>query len=126
MTTGPPAVKPNWFCRSSPLGTPPAFSKKSAASSLSLRKNSQAAPWKLLVPDLIVALRTAAPERPNSALQYDEVRAVQEVHCVGVVVDAVQQVVVLRRAVAIGGESAAGGVTTRVSLRRVHAGSQLR
>jgi len=34
-------------------------SNQSAASSLSLRKNSHAAPWMLLVPDLIVALRTA-------------------------------------------------------------------
>src|SRR5437660_478678 len=53
----------------SPFLMPPAFSEKSAASSLSLRKNSQTAPCSSLVPDLIVAFRTAAPERPNSALK---------------------------------------------------------
>src|SRR5260370_36512167 len=57
-----------WVLRNSRLGLPPAFSKKSAGSSLSLRKNSQTAPCSSLVPDLIVAFRTAAPERPYSAL----------------------------------------------------------
>ena len=65
-----------------------------------------------LVPDLMVALRTAPAERPSSALKSavwtlnswiastggedDEVGAVEEVGGVGVVVDAVEQVVVLR------------------------------
>ena len=94
------------------------------------------------MPDLMVALRTAAPERPNSALksgsldleflnrvdrrQHDKVRAVEEVDGVGVVVDAVEHVVVLRGAIAVGGERAAGCIAASVRLRSVHAGGELR
>ena len=66
------------------------------------------------MPDLMVAFSTAPAARPSSALksavctlnscdrverrQNHEVGSVQEVDGVGVVVDAVEQVVVLRRA----------------------------
>src|SRR5262249_15979237 len=58
--------------------------------------------------------------------QNHEVCPVKEVHGVGVVVDAVEQVVILRRTVTIGGESTGSGVAARIGLRRVHAGRQLR
>ena len=67
FTTGPPAVKPNWFASYRPFLSPRAFSKNSAALSPSLRLNSQALPWNALEPDFRVALSTAPPARPYSA-----------------------------------------------------------
>ena len=55
----------------------------------------------------------------------DKVGAVEEVDGVGVVVDAVQQVVVLRGAQAVGGECARGRIAAGVGLRRLHAGAKL-
>ena len=55
----------------------------------------------------------------------DEVRAVEEVNGVRVVINAVQQVIVLRSAKPIGREGAAGGVAARVSLRSVDASRKL-
>src|ERR1035437_1442697 len=57
--------------------------------------------------------------------QNDKVGSVEEVHGVGVVVDAVQQVVVLGGAQAVGGEGARGGIAAGVGLRRLHAGAKL-
>jgi hypothetical protein len=58
--------------------------------------------------------------------QDDEVGAVEEVDRVGVVVDAVEQVVVLRRTQAVGRECARSRVAAGVGLRRLHAGAKLR
>src|SRR5262249_55323889 len=49
--------------------------------------------------------------------KHDEIGSVQEVHGVGVVVDAVEQIVVLRRAVAVRGEGPTRGIPSRVGLR---------
>jgi hypothetical protein len=57
--------------------------------------------------------------------KHDEVGAVQEIHGIGVVVDAVEQVVILCRAETVGGEGAAGGVAAGVGLRGVYAGGEL-
>ena len=70
LITGPPIAAPNWFYRSSPFLGRRRARNSPAASNLSFRKNSHPAPWKALVPDLIVALRTAAPDRPYSALKF--------------------------------------------------------
>ncbi len=55
----------------------------------------------------------------------DEVGAVQEVHGVRVVVDAIEQVVILRRAETVRREGARRGIAAGVSLRRLHAGAKL-
>src|ERR1700682_1534135 len=55
----------------------------------------------------------------------DEVRTIEEVHGVGIVVDTVEQVVILRRAKAVGGEGAAGGVAPGVRLRSIYSGGEL-
>ena len=55
----------------------------------------------------------------------DKVCSVEEVDSVGVVVDAIQQVVVLRGTQTIGGESSGGSIAARVGLRRVHARAEL-
>src|SRR3984957_20930817 len=55
----------------------------------------------------------------------DKICSVEEVDVVGIVVDAVQQVVVLRRAQAIGGEGSVRGIAASVRLRSVHSGRQL-
>ena len=55
----------------------------------------------------------------------NEVRTVQEVHGVGVVVNAVEQVVVLRGPKSIRREGAGGSVAASISLGRVHAGDEL-
>ena len=57
--------------------------------------------------------------------QDDVVGAVEEVDGVGVVVDTVQQVVILRGAQAIGGECARSGVAAGVGLGRLRAGAEL-
>src|SRR5580693_8529387 len=57
--------------------------------------------------------------------KHDIVGAVEEIYGVRVVVDAIEEVVVLRRAKSIGGESAAGRIAAGVSLRSIDAGSQL-
>ena len=57
--------------------------------------------------------------------QDDVVGAVEEVDGVGVVVDAVQQVVVLRGAQAVGGEGSGSGIAAGVGLGRLRAGSEL-
>ena len=62
----PPNAAPNWFCTSTGL-TPVAGRKKPTAFSLVLRRNSQAEPWKSLVPLRTLALITAPPARPYSA-----------------------------------------------------------
>jgi hypothetical protein len=62
-------VKPNWFERYSPFGTPARLAKKLLALRPSLRWNSQALPWNSFEPDLSVALSTAPPARPYSALK---------------------------------------------------------
>ena len=54
------------------------------------------------------------------------VRAVEEVDVVGVVVDAVEQIVVLRGPLAVGREGAGGRVAARIRLRRLHACAKLR
>src|SRR5579885_212155 len=56
----------------------------------------------------------------------DEISAVQEVDRVGVVVDAVEKIVVLGGAQPVGGKSAACGIAARIRLRRVAAGAELR
>src|SRR5262249_32064187 len=48
--------------------------------------------------------------------QDDEIRSVKKVDRVGVVVDAIKHVVVLRRAEPVGRECAAGGVAARIGL----------
>src|SRR2546425_6431056 len=63
---GPPTVPPNWLKRNSGLGSPVMglsgfppgtwLTKYGVASKLSLRKNHQALPCKLLVPDLVTRL----------------------------------------------------------------------
>src|SRR5207249_6438340 len=57
--------------------------------------------------------------------QNDEVRAIQEVHRVRIVVNAIEQIVVLGGPIAIGGEGAAGSVAARVGLGSVHTSSEL-
>ena len=57
--------------------------------------------------------------------QDDVVGAVEEVDGVGVVVNAVQQVVVLRGAQAVGGKRARSGVAAGVGLGRLRAGAEL-
>ncbi len=57
--------------------------------------------------------------------QDDEVGSVQEVDCVGVVVDAVQQVVVLRGTQTIRGKCAGSRIAARIRLRRLHARAEL-
>ncbi len=72
LMMGPPPENPlNWFCRSSPFFyMTSVFEIIQKASSLSLREElPRRRGGQLLVPDLIVALRTAAPDRPNSALK---------------------------------------------------------
>ena len=56
----------------------------------------------------------------------NKVGTVEKINCVGIVVDTVEQVVVLGRAKAVSRESAARGVTARISLRRIHTSGQLR
>ena len=53
--------------------------------------------------------------------KHDKVRAVQEVDGIRVVIDAIQQVVVLRCFETIGAESAGGRIASGVRLRAVHA-----
>ena len=57
--------------------------------------------------------------------QHHKVGAVEEVHGVRIVVNAIEQVVILGRPVAIGCEGAASGVAARVGLGRVHTSSKL-
>ena len=54
-----------------------------------------------------------------------EVRSVQEVHGIGIVVDTVQHVIVLRRAIAIRRKGAVLGVTASVRLGGIHACGEL-
>src|SRR6267378_2083681 len=56
----------------------------------------------------------------------DVVRTVQEIHGVRVVVNAIEQVIVLRRPISIGGEGAAGGIASCVRLGGVHTRGELR
>ena len=58
--------------------------------------------------------------------QDDVVGSVQEVDVVRVVVDAVQQVVVLRGTKPVGRESARSRIAAGIGLRCLHAGAQLR
>src|SRR6185312_2203500 len=51
--------------------------------------------------------------------KHNVVGSVQEIHGVGIVVNAVQHVVVLRRPIAVGREVAGGRVTASVRLRRI-------
>src|ERR1700679_1047849 len=55
----------------------------------------------------------------------DKVCSVQEVHIIGIVVDTVQQVVVLRRPQTVGGKSTVPRIAASIRLRGVHAGRQL-
>ena len=93
------------------------------------------------VPDLTVAFRTAPAARPSSALKSavctlnsgnriqrgknDKVCSVQEVDGVGIVVNAIEQVVVLRGLEAIGGKGAGGRIASGVRLGRIRARAQL-
>ena len=65
---GPPNTPPNWLRLSVGL-TPDDGLKKPVALSAVLRLNSQAVPRNWLVPLRNVALITAPPARPNSALK---------------------------------------------------------
>src|SRR6266851_2958948 len=57
LMIGPPTASPNWLrLRSSVLGA-----KKLRASKTLLRTNSQATPWKALVPDLTATLTAVGP-----------------------------------------------------------------
>ncbi len=56
--------------------------------------------------------------------QNDEIRAVQEIHRVGVVVNAVEQIIVLCWAQTVGSESTGSSVAARIRLGRVYASSQ--
>src|SRR5947207_13975502 len=55
----------------------------------------------------------------------NKVRTIQEVHGVRIVVNAIEQIIVLRWPEAIGSEGAGGGIATRVGLRSVHARGEL-
>src|SRR5579871_2070302 len=70
LRRGPPMDDPNWLYRRGFLGWPVAFEKKFGASMSSLRKNSNADPCQLLVPDLVSRLTTPPATFPNSA-EYD-------------------------------------------------------
>src|SRR5215471_2070504 len=63
---GPPSVPPYIFRRSSGVGWL-GRRKKLRASTASLRRNSKAVPWILLVPERMVAFTTAPAEWPYSA-----------------------------------------------------------
>ena len=54
-----------------------------------------------------------------------EVRAVKKIDGIGIIVDAVQHVVVLGGPESVGGECATGGIASSVSLRTVHSGCEL-
>src|SRR4030095_7950333 len=58
--------------------------------------------------------------------QYNEIGAIQKVHRVGVVVNAIKEIVVLCRAIAVCGESAGCSVPPSIGLGRVDAGRELR
>ena len=62
-----PADAPNWFCFKGCFGRPLALLKKFAASSLSLRTKSKTLPWRLLVPERVMALITPPEVKPYSA-----------------------------------------------------------
>ena len=67
-TIGPPKTPPNWL-RLSIGFSPEDGLKKPVAFSAVLRLNSHAVPWNWLVPLRKLALMTAPPARPNSALK---------------------------------------------------------
>src|SRR5271170_3282674 len=56
----------------------------------------------------------------------DKICSVEEVDVIGVVVNAIQKVVVLRGAQTIGRKSTGAGIASGIRLRSVHAGAQLR
>src|SRR6266704_5111909 len=68
MMTGPPTLKPNWFCFKAGVVT----AKKLRASKAALRRNSHTAPWKRLVPDFVTRLTTEPP--PQYSAEYEFVR----------------------------------------------------
>ncbi len=68
LTIGPPKTPPYWLRLNFGL-TPELGLKKPVALSEVLRLNSHTVPWKSLVPLRKVALMTAPPARPNSALK---------------------------------------------------------
>ena len=55
----------------------------------------------------------------------DKVRAVEEINRVGIVINAIQHVIVLRRPITIGRKGAGRSVASRVRFGGVHAGGQL-
>ena len=66
--TGPPTAAPYWFWRNGVGPSRPASRKGLRESNASLRRNSQTAPWKSLVPDLETRLITPPRTPPYSAL----------------------------------------------------------
>ena len=56
----------------------------------------------------------------------DKIRTVEEIDGIGIVIDAVEHVVVLRRPIAIGGKGTAGSIASSIRLGRVHSGGELR
>ena len=57
--------------------------------------------------------------------KHDKVRSIQEIDGVGIVVDAIQHVVVLRRTKAVSRKSSGRSIPARIRLRRVHARRKL-
>ena len=134
---GPPMEAPNWFCRSSPFlvfgvvfkpvgGVEDVVAEKFPCRAVNAVgsgldggiQNGARGTAKLSAE--ICRLHLEFLDRVQRRKD-DEVRSVEEVDRVGVVVDAVQQVVVLRGAQAVGGKCARGSVAARVGLGRVHA-----
>ena len=62
---GPPRLAPNWFMRKGGIF---AGSKGDRESNALSRKNSNTAPWKLLVPLFDTAFTWAPPDEPLSAV----------------------------------------------------------
>ena len=71
---GPPMVPPNMFQRNKFLGCAANLFSQELEFSLSLRKNSQRSPWKLLVPDLMLVLMMPPWKLPNSAEAFCVIR----------------------------------------------------
>src|SRR5207253_10874238 len=69
LSIGPPTVPPNMFQRRGGLSALLNLFSQEFEFSLSLRKYSQRSPWKLLVPDLIVALTMPRSEEHTFELQ---------------------------------------------------------
>ncbi len=69
---------------------------------------------------LNLELRDCVDRRKN-----DEVCSVQEVNGVGVIVNAIQQIVVLRRAQTVGGKGSGGCIASRIGLGTLRACTKL-